>query len=133
MEYAGRLHRFLAFVVDAIVLTVVSFVLVAIGIIDSFGEDASAGDQVVQAVINFGYYILLTAAFGATLGKMALGIVVVDESGRKAGFFKVLIRETIGKIVSAFILLLGFIWILFDGKRQGWHDKIGGTFVVKAR
>lgn len=133
MEYAGRLHRFLAALVDGIILTVVSFVLVAIGIIDSFGEDASVGDQVVQAVISFGYYILLTAAFGATLGKMALGIVVVDESGQKAGFFKVLIRETIGKIVSAFILFLGFIWILFDGKRQGWHDKIGGTFVVKAK
>ena len=75
----------------------------------------------------------VTAAFGATLGKMALGMRVVDESGQKAGFFKVLIRETIGKIVSAIVLFLGYIWILFDGKRQGWHDKIGGTFVVKAR
>ena len=131
MEYAGRLHRFAAFIIDAIVISVVIVVLDALGVID-IGEP-SATDQVLEAVISFGYYILLTAAFGATLGKMALGMRVVDESGQNAGFLKVLIRETIGKVVSAIVLLLGFIWILFDGKRQGWHDKIGGTFVVKAR
>lgn len=131
MEYAGRLHRFAAFIIDAIVISVVIVVLNAIGIINL--GDTSTTDQVLEAAISFGYYILLTAAFGATLGKMALGMTVVDENGQKAGFFKVLIRETIGKIVSALVLFLGFIWILFDGNRQGWHDKIGGTFVVKAR
>ncbi|MYA51217.1 MAG: RDD family protein [Chloroflexi bacterium] len=131
MEYAGRLHRFAAFIIDAIVISVVIVVLDALGVID-IGEP-SATDQVLEAVISFGYYILLTAAFGATLGKMALGMRVVDESGQKAGFLKVLVRETIGKIVSAIVVFLGFIWILFDGNRQGWHDKIGGTFVVKAR
>ena len=131
MEYAGRLHRFAAFIIDAIVISVVIVVLDALGVID-IGEP-SATDQVLEAVISFGYYILLTAAFGATLGKMALGMRVVDESGQRAGFLRVLVRETIGKIVSAIVLFLGYIWILFDDKRQGWHDKIGGTFVVKAR
>lgn len=131
MEYAGRLHRFAAFIIDAIVISVVIVVLNAIGIINL--GDPSTTDQILEAAISFGYYILLTAAFGATLGKMALGMTVVDENGQKAGFFKVLIRETIGKFVSALVLFLGFIWILFDGNRQGWHDKIGGTFVVKAR
>lgn len=131
MEYAGRLHRFLAFVIDWIILGVTISVLGAIGVIN-LGEP-SITDQVLEAVITFGYYIVLTAVFGATLGKMALGMTVVDESGQRAGLFKILIRETIGKMVSAIVFLLGFIWILFDGKRQGWHDKIGGTFVVKAR
>ncbi len=131
MEYAGRLHRFAAFVIDVIVISAVIGVLSAIGVIDL--GDPSTTDQVLEAVITLGYYILLTAAFGATLGKMALGMRVVEESGQNAGFFKVLIRETIGKLVSAIVLFIGFIWILFDDKRQGWHDKIGGTFVVKAR
>ena len=131
MEYAGRLHRFAAVIIDAIVISVIIVVLDALGVID-IGEP-SATDQVLEAVISFGYYILLTAAFGATLGKMALGMRVVDESGQRAGFLRVLVRETIGKIVSAIVLFLGYIWILFDDKRQGWHDKIGGTFVVKAR
>ena len=131
MEYAGRLHRFLAFLVDAIVISIIILVLGEVGVIDPLGNEAGASTQVVEAVIAFGYYILLTAAFGATLGKMALGIKVVDESGQKAGFFKVLIRETIGKVVSGLILLLGYIWVLFDGRRQGWHDKIAATFVVR--
>ena len=131
MEYAGRLPRFAAFVIDVVVVSGIIVVLGAIGVIN-LGEPSST-DQLLEAVISFGYYIVLTAAFGATLGKMALGMKVVDEGGQKAGFFKVLIRETIGKVVSALILFLGYVWILFDGKRQGWHDKIGGTFVVKAR
>ena len=131
MDYAGRLHRFAAFIIDAVVISVIIVVLSAIGVID-LGEPSTT-DQVIEAVISIGYYILLTAAFGATLGKMALGMRVVDANGQHPGFFRVLIRETIGKIVSAFILLLGYIWILFDGRRQGWHDKIGGTFVVKTR
>ncbi len=131
MEHAGPMQRFAAFVIDVIVLSVIIVVLGTIGVIDI--GDPSSADQALEAVVSFGYYILLTAAFGATLGKMALGMRVVDESGQKAGFFKVLIRETIGKIVSAIVFLLGYIWILFDGKRQGWHDKIGGTLVVKAR
>ncbi|MDE2838408.1 MAG: RDD family protein [Chloroflexota bacterium] len=131
MEYAGPLQRLAAFIVDAVVISVVIGVLDAVGLIDL--GDPTTTDQALEAVISFGYFILLTAAFGATLGKMALGMRVVEEGGQKAGFFRVLIRETIGKIVSAIVFLLGFIWILFDGKRQGWHDKIGGTFVVKAR
>jgi uncharacterized RDD family membrane protein YckC len=131
MEYAGRLHRFAAFIIDIVIISVIIVALNALGVID-LGEP-SATDQLIEAVITLGYYILLTTVFGATLGKMALGMKVVEESGQKAGFFKVLIRETIGKVVSAIILFLGYIWILFDGNRQGWHDKIGGTFVVKAR
>ena len=131
MEYAGRLHRFAAFIIDIVIISVIIVVLNALGVID-LGEP-SATDQLIEAVITLGYYILFTTVFGATLGKMALGMKVVEESGQKAGFFRVLIRETIGKVVSAIILFLGYIWILFDGNRQGWHDKIGGTFVVKAR
>ena len=131
MEYADRLHRFAAFIIDIVIISVIIVVLDALGVIDL--GNPSATDQLIEAVITLGYYILLTTVFGATLGKMALGMKVVEESGQKAGFFKVLIRETIGKVVSAIILFLGYIWILFDGNRQGWHDKIGGTFVVKAR
>ena len=47
------------------------------------------------------------------------------------GFGTTLLREIIGKIISSIIILLGYIWILFDGQRQGWHDKIASTYVVK--
>ena len=46
------------------------------------------------------------------------------------GIGSTLVREIIGKLVSGIVILLGYVWILFDGKRQGWHDKIAGTVVV---
>ena len=63
---------------------------------------------------------------------MAIGIKIVKTDGSSVGFGGAFIREIIGKLVSTLIFFLGYIWILFDGKRQGWHDKIAGTYVVKA-
>ncbi len=150
MEYARRFHRFLAFVIDAIVLLVVVAVLNGIGLIDTISFDesgVSTVDGVVQAAVAFGYYFLLTAVFGATLGKMALGMRVVDENGNKAGMVPVLVREAIARALGAMITalvgasigdLVGLavgviiiILILFDEKRQGLHDKVAKTFVVR--
>ena len=150
MEYARRFHRFLAFVIDAIVLLVVVAILNGVGLIDtiSFDEsEVSTIDGVVQAAVAFGYYFVLTAAFGATLGKMALGMRVVDADGNKAGVVPVLVREAIARALGAMITalvgasignLVGLavgviiiIMILFDEKRQGLHDKVAKTFVVR--
>ncbi len=152
MEYTSRLHRFLAFVIDAIVLIVIVAVLNAIGIIDTgISEEAevSTTDGLIQAVIVVAYYVVLTVAFGGTLGKMALGMRVVDRDGNRAGLGPVLIREVIARALGAILAAIlgsfigGFvgaavgviiiIMILFDEKRQGLHDKIAATFVVKAR
>ena len=43
------------------------------------------------------------------------------------------LREIVGKFVSAIAFFLGFLWIGWDGRKQGWHDKIAGTHVVRAR
>ena len=152
MQYAGRLQRFLAFVIDLIILLVTIGILNATGIIETVapeeGSSISTTDSLIQAVVWVSYYVLLTAAFGATLGKMALGMRVVNKDGNRAGVGPVLIREIIGRALGGILSvivgaeiggLVGFaaaiiivIMILFDEKRQGLHDKIGGTFVVKA-
>ncbi len=64
-----------------------------------------------------------------TLGKSAMGIKVVDENGNRMSLSKSIGRN-LSKILSYLIIALGFIWILFDKKKQGWHDKISKTFVV---
>ena len=153
MEYGSRLHRFLAFVIDLIVLAVLAGILSAIGIINltvgGDAEEVSTADGVIQAIIAFGYFFLLTAIFGATLGKMAMGLKVVDSDGNKAGFGPVAIRELIARALGAMLTVVvgagigeavGFavgviivIMVLFDERRQGLHDKVGKTFVVKAR
>ncbi len=137
MDYTRRWARFFAAVIDFVVLAVVMALLGAVGIVDAIpdgraGEGSPVGN-IVQAVVVFGYYVALTSAFGATLGKMALGMRVTDADGNRPGFGAVVMREVVGKIVSALVILIGFFWILVDDRRQGWHDKIGGTFVVKAK
>ena len=139
MDYASRWLRFFAAVIDFVVLAVVMAILGAVGVVDALpggrAGDASAVGNIVQAIVGFGYYVAMTAAFGATLGKMALGMRVADADGNRPGFgaVAVVMREVVGKIVSALVILIGFFWILVDDRRQGWHDKIGGTFVVKAK
>lgn len=65
----------------------------------------------------------------ATLGKQAMKIKVVDQNGERLSLFLAFKRNG-AKIISFFFMLLGFIWILFDRNRQGWHDKVAKTFVV---
>jgi uncharacterized RDD family membrane protein YckC len=77
------------------------------------------------------YYTLLTAR-GATVGKKVFGMKVVKEDGSPIGFWRSLLRHTIGYWVSGLVFGLGFIWIGFDPHKQGWHDKIAGTYVVRA-
>ncbi len=64
-----------------------------------------------------------------TFGKSIMGIKVVDVGGGRISLVKSMGRN-LSKILSYFIFVLGFIWILFDKKHQGWHDKLNGTFVV---
>ena len=65
-----------------------------------------------------------------TFGKSAMGIKVVDENGNRLTLLKAIGRNC-SKIISYLVVFLGFLWILFDKKKQGWHDKICKTMVVE--
>ena len=71
-----------------------------------------------------------SSKYQATLGKMAMGIKVVNYNGQRLDFTKALLRN-LSKFLSAFILGIGYIMIIFDDRKQGLHDKIADTFVVK--
>lgn len=57
--------------------------------------------------------------------------VVNRQTLQPVGFWTMLIRETLGKFLSGLILSLGYLWILFDDNKQGWHDKLVDTLVVE--
>lgn len=134
MDYASRWLRFFAWIIDGVVIAIVMFILWLAGLVGADSvEGFGASDGLVNALVTLVYYVAMTAAFGATLGKMALGMRVADADGNRPGFGAVVMREVVGKTVSALVILIGFFWILVDDRRQGWHDKIGGTFVVKAK
>ena len=66
----------------------------------------------------------------ATPGKLLLKIRIVDaKTGGKPSTVQWLIRY-IGYYVSAFVFMLGFIWVGFDRRKQGWHDKLASTVVI---
>lgn len=85
----------------------------------------------ISTLINWLYFALMeSSGRQATLGKMALGIVVTDLNGDKIGFGRATGRY-FAKILSGLILFIGFIMVAFTQKKQGLHDMIAGTLVVK--
>lgn len=68
---------------------------------------------------------------GTSLGKMFLSMkVVYKDTGHTVGFFGMLLRETIGKVISGILGGLGYFWILWDKERQGLHDKFISSIVI---
>ena len=129
MEKIGFGPRFVATIIDGIILTVVNFVL---GLV--FGMMGDSGGfiaSLLSIVISIGYYIYFWTSSGQTIGHSVMKIKVVAVDGSKLDVTKAILRY-VGYMVSAAIFFLGFIWVLFDANKQGWHDKIAGTYVVKA-
>jgi len=119
-QYAESGPRFVAFLIDAILLGIIGAIV---------GQ--SSDSQAISILIGAAYYIYFwVKQEGQTLGKKAMKIKVVRADGKPMDWMTGGLRY-IGYIVSGIPLLLGYIWILFDGKKQGWHDKIAGTYVVK--
>ena len=84
-----------------------------------------------QAVrINYFPFVFLQGLTGTTVGKMVMGIKLINNQGDKVGLWDSLVRW-IGYYLSVTFLFIGFLWSLFDQDSQTWHDKIAGTYVVK--
>jgi len=87
----------------------------------------------VDAVLLGAIFILFWIVKSATPGKMVLGCSIVDaRTLGKASNSQNIIRY-IGYYISLIPLGLGFIWIGFDPRKQGWHDKLANTVVIKGR
>jgi len=132
LKYAGFWIRLLAQIIDGIILGTVSYFL--FGGTSSVGSDGmttySIGFTNWQTLIPLLYTILFWIWKGATPGKMALGLRIVQTSGEKLSWGRAIGRY-FAYFVSAFVFCIGFIWIGFDSKKQGWHDKLASTVVIK--
>lgn len=139
MDYASPGTRLVAAIIDDAVLSILMAGLFLTGLIAFVAYQSGIG--ILLLYVSFAaaiaivpiYMVGMTAYRGQTLGKMAMGIKVVDSEGNKPSLGMALMRETLGKLVSATVLYIGFIAILLDEQRRGWHDQISKTFVVKAR
>lgn len=138
-EYGGFWRRFFAMILDAILLGVVaSGIGAALGMVWSPRsrnslETLMIVSYVLQFAISFLYFTIRESSKeGATFGKMLLGIKVTDLQGNRISYGKACIRY-FGKIISSIILCIGYIMAAFTEKRQGLHDIIAGTLVVRKR
>lgn len=139
--YAGFWIRFLAYVIDSVVLSVVFCPLgIVFGVAGAAGglDDNSpemmignTGLNVVSIIAGWLYYGLLeSSSWQATIGKKLLKLKVTDMNGHRLGFGKATGRY-FGQILSGMICFIGFIMVAFTEKKQGLHDMLAGTLVVR--
>lgn len=154
-NYAGFWMRFVAIIIDGIIISIARVFLVLpflamLGIsfatgIENFDPEnmddlipfiatviaAGAALALLSTIMWVLYGTLMEASkYQATVGKLALGLIVTDMNGGKLDFSKALVRN-LGKILSNFIFLIGYIMAAFTEKKQGLHDIIAGTLVVQ--
>jgi uncharacterized RDD family membrane protein YckC len=124
-EPAGFGPRFLAWVIDGLVLTSLS---IALGL-------AVGGFESVALAIGLGmvYTVGLWWATGATLGKAVMGLKVIAANGYESIDGGTAVLRYVGYIVSMLPCYLGFLWVAVDPQKQAWHDKIAKTRVVRIR
>jgi uncharacterized RDD family membrane protein YckC len=139
---AGFWARLAAAIIDSLVLGVPLGILTSL-VVDGGGVAVSSGYgyqpdgpawlNLVGTLIGIAYYGMLEGgATGQTLGKRVLGIRVVDTA---TGLPPIGVGRGIGRyfarILSAIPCALGYFWMLWDDRKQTWHDKIVRTYVVK--
>jgi uncharacterized RDD family membrane protein YckC len=137
LAYAGFWIRFVAYLIDSAILFAVLFVL-SLGTGGFYKTDpvtglpvANGSLQALAILVSVAYVVGFWGTRSATPGQMALGLCIVRaENGAPIDFSKALIRY-VGYFISAIPLGLGLIWAGFDPRKQGWHDKLAGTFVVR--
>ena len=150
VSYAGFWKRFVAYIIDDIILSVAGFLVIlligalfGLSFLSLLSGDAestvalivAAASAIVMAIlalmiVGWLYYALMEASVNqATLGKMAIGIKVTDLDGNRVSFGRATGRY-FGKIVSAMIFYIGFIMAGFTEKKQALHDIMSSCLVV---
>jgi len=145
MDYAGFWIRFGAYLIDAILLGIIGAIIGGIfgaGLGAAASASADPGDfmgggsillNLVSLIIGIGYFAgMESSSWQATLGKKALGLVVTNSEGGRISLLNGVGRY-FAKILSALILLIGFIMVAFTDKKQGLHDMLAGTLVLKGQ
>ena len=136
-EYVGFWARFGASIIDSILMGII---LVPIARVFGVGGDLasvlrfdSPANIMVNGILPAIAVILFWVYRQATPGKMLIGAKIVDEKTLGKPSTGQLIGRYFAYYLSTIVLLLGFIWVGFDARKQGWHDKLAGTLVIKSR
>lgn len=145
IPYGGFWWRVLAYFIDGIVLAIANGMIEGIFGIgmgpftmlgaerDVFASVAFMGMTGGLLLVNLLYFAVMESSrLQASVGKLAVGLIVTDIHGERIGFGRALGRY-LAKILSAAILCIGFIMVAFTERKQGLHDLIAGTLVYRTR
>lgn len=134
---AGFWIRVVASMIDGLILGAVQFV---IGLVLGFAGGAAGGSDglaifaitwLCSVVVSVTYYVFFTGYNGQTPGKMALRIQVIRTDGSPMTYGKAFLREIPCKFISGILLGIGYLMVAFDQQKQGLHDRMAGTYVIK--
>ena len=145
-RYGGFWRRGFAFAIDQAILYLLSLILLAVGLLAQEAGGSTGRIFSVETVLvgveafailhmlasfltALAYFTWFHGLTGQTPGKMLFGLCVVQASGEPMTPGVAFLR-TAGYLVSGLFFWLGFLWIAFDRRKQGWHDKIAATIVL---
>ncbi len=144
--YGGLWRRAVAYGVDKTILQFICLILLLAGmlatglslpahrsgrlLVDLLDGPFLAFYYAVTVFVDMVYFTWFHGATGQTPGKMLVKLRVIQPSGEPIGFGTAFLRW-VGYIISSAVFLIGFLWVAFDRRKQGWHDKIAGTVVVR--
>jgi uncharacterized RDD family membrane protein YckC len=122
------------FLISLIAIMVFTFVITAVSKQSVIGSNKDlllvAGLTLLLFVLNF---VVLAGITGQTAGMRILGIYIVRENGKPFTIKHAALRHLLGYPLSMAIGFLGFLWMLWDPRQQGWHDKLARTIVVMSK
>ena len=135
-EYGGFWNRFVAFFIDGIITSMAAGYLGFV--LEGFyraagGTSEGAGDlgSFLGLILSWLYYAIMeSSAKQATLGKIAIGLVVTDKRGNRLTFGRATARY-FARWLSGIILMIGYIIAAFTEKKEALHDMIAGTIVYQ--
>ena len=135
-EYGGFWLRFCAAIIDSILLGLITTPLVFAVYGMAYLEKKNLFAGPAEPFISYGIPAVLTILFwnwkSATPGKMLLSLKVLDAKT----FQPMSVGQSIGRyfayIPAMAVLFIGIMWVGWDARKQGWHDKLASTVVVKS-
>lgn len=137
LAYTGFWLRVWAALIDTVLLFIITvpplFAIYGRAYGESQGVIHGPAHFVISYILPAVLVIVLWCKLGNTPGKRAIGATIVDaHTGGKPTVTQFIIRY-VGYYLSMIGLFLGFIWVGIDARKQGWHDKLAGTVVVRRK
>ena len=148
LNFAGFGSRLGAYLIDVIpiiiLLNILVYLIFGLNPFDSSGRTVNLDGQefeeskITRAIVRYISFfvwiiycaIMESSSYQGTFGKIIIGIKVTDKYGNRLSLGKSITRN-LTKVISYLIIGLGFIWVLFNKEKRGWHDMIAKTYVTR--